>query len=97
MPSGGHNPLEAARFGAPIAAGPSMHNFAEMAALFDARSAWRRVADAGELGAAWRGWLDDPAAGRAVGERAAALIVENRGALERTLELLRPLLPGALR
>ena len=50
VPSGGHNPLEAARFGAPIAAGPSMHNFAEMAARFDARSAWRRVADARELG-----------------------------------------------
>jgi 3-deoxy-D-manno-octulosonic-acid transferase len=94
VPSGGHNPLEAARFGAPIAAGPSMQNFAEMAARFDARSAWRRVADARELGAAWRAWLDDPTAGRIVGERAAALVVENRGALERTLELLRPLLPG---
>ncbi len=97
VPSGGHNPLEAARFGAPIAAGPSMHNFAEMAALFDARSAWRRVGDAGELGSVWRCWLDDPAAGRAVGERAEALIAENRGALERTLELVLPLLPGTLR
>jgi 3-deoxy-D-manno-octulosonic-acid transferase len=93
--AGGHNPLEAARFGAPIAAGPSMHNFTEMAILFDSRSAWRRVADARELGAVWRGWLDDAASARAVGERAAALLAENRGALERTLELVRPLLPGA--
>ena len=37
VPTGGHNPLEAARFGAPIAVGPSMHNFAEMADGFDAR------------------------------------------------------------
>jgi 3-deoxy-D-manno-octulosonic-acid transferase len=97
VPSGGHNPLEAARFGAPIAAGPSMQNFAEMAALFDARSAWRRVAHARDLGAAWRAWLDDPTSGRIVGERAAALVVENRGALERTLELLRPLVAGPAR
>jgi 3-deoxy-D-manno-octulosonic-acid transferase len=97
VPSGGHNPLEAARFGAPIAAGPSMQNFAEMAALLDARSAWRRVAHARDLGAAWRAWLDDPTSGRIVGERAAALVVENRGALERTLELLRPLLAGPAR
>jgi 3-deoxy-D-manno-octulosonic-acid transferase len=97
VPSGGHNPLEAARFGAPIAAGPSMQNFAEMAALFDARSAWRRVAHARDLGAAWTAWLDDPTSGRIVGERAAALVVENRGALERTLELLRPLLAGPAR
>jgi 3-deoxy-D-manno-octulosonic-acid transferase len=69
-----------------------MHNFAEMAALFDSRSAWRRVADERELGAVWRGWLDAPAAAREVGERAAALLAENRGALDRTLELVRPLL-----
>jgi 3-deoxy-D-manno-octulosonic-acid transferase len=95
--SGGHNPLEAARFGVPIAVGPSMHNFAEMAALFDSRSAWRRVADGRELGAVWRAWLDDPGSGGLVGERAAALLDENRGALERTLELVRPLLSAPAR
>jgi 3-deoxy-D-manno-octulosonic-acid transferase len=95
VPTGGHNPLEPARFGVPVAAGPSMHNFAEMAALFDQRAAWRRVADGRELGAAWSQWLDDPATARAFGERAAGLIAENLGALERTLELVRPLLPAA--
>jgi 3-deoxy-D-manno-octulosonic-acid transferase len=95
--TGGHNPLEAARFGAPIAVGPSMHNFAEMAASFDSRSAWRHVASGRELGATWRGWLDQPASAREVGERAAALLAENRGALERTLELVRPLLAAAAR
>jgi 3-deoxy-D-manno-octulosonic-acid transferase len=94
VPSGGHNPLEAARFAAPIAVGPSMKNFAEMAALYDARAAWRRVADAGELAAAWTEWLDQPAIGRVLGERAAGILAENRGALERTLELVRPLLIG---
>jgi 3-deoxy-D-manno-octulosonic-acid transferase len=90
--TGGHNPLEPARFGVPIAVGPSMDNFRDMAARFDAGQAWRRVAGAADLGAVWRAWLDDPAAARAVGERARALVEENRGALSHTLALLEPML-----
>ena len=92
VPTGGHNPLEPARFGVPVAAGPSMTNFRDIADRFDRAGAWRRVADAGELGDAWRRWLDDPAAGREVGARAADLTASNRGAIARTLELLAPLL-----
>jgi 3-deoxy-D-manno-octulosonic-acid transferase len=88
VPTGGHNPLEAARFGVPLAAGPSMDNFRDMAEAFDRTGAWRRVRDAGELAAVWRQWLDDPAAARETGERALRLVAENRGALERTMEML---------
>jgi 3-deoxy-D-manno-octulosonic-acid transferase len=90
--TGGHNPLEAARYGIPIAVGPSMQNFRDMAERFDAAGAWRRVADGAELGRVWGEWLADPTAARARGERAAALVVENRGALARTLEMLAPIL-----
>jgi 3-deoxy-D-manno-octulosonic-acid transferase len=90
--TGGHNPLEAARYGLPIAVGPSMHNFRDMAERFDAAGAWRRVADAAELGRAWREWLTDPATARQQGERAAELLRENRGALDRTMEMLEPIL-----
>jgi 3-deoxy-D-manno-octulosonic-acid transferase len=89
VPTGGHNPLEAARFGVPLAVGPSMHNFREMAEAFDRAAAWRRVKDAGELGAVWREWLEDPEAGRATGERARQLVESNRGALEKTMEILK--------
>jgi len=96
VPTGGHNPLEAARFGVPLAAGPAMHNFRDMAEAFDRAGAWRRVEDATELAAVWREWLDDPAGAKTTGERARRLLEENRGALERTVELLAPIL-GARR
>jgi 3-deoxy-D-manno-octulosonic-acid transferase len=95
-PTGGHNPLEAARFGVPLAVGPSMHNFREMAEAFDRAGAWRRVADAGELGAAWREWLESPDAAREVGGRALRLVEENRGALARTLEMLEEVIPAVV-
>lgn len=92
VPTGGHNPLEAARYGVPIAVGPSMHNFREMAEAFDRASAWRRVNDARELADAWRSWLDDPQIAKEQGARAAALIEANRGALAKTVEMLAPIL-----
>lgn len=92
VPTGGHNPLEAARFGVPVAVGPSMHNFREMAEHFDRAGAWSRAADARALGDIWKEWLDNPAAARDQGSRATRLVDENRGALQRTLEMLAPLL-----
>jgi 3-deoxy-D-manno-octulosonic-acid transferase len=92
VPTGGHNPLEPARFGVPVAAGPSMHNFRDMAEQFDQARAWRRVVDAGELAAAWGEWIGDPEAAREQGERGLSLLEENRGALARTIEMLGPIL-----
>lgn len=95
VPTGGHNPLEAARFGVPTAVGPSMENFRDMAAAFDRRQAWARVADGGELGRVWAAWLAGAGGGAATGERARLLVEENRGALGRTVDLLAPLLAEA--
>jgi 3-deoxy-D-manno-octulosonic-acid transferase len=92
VPTGGHNPLEPARFGVPLAVGPSLHNFRDVAERFDRAGAWRRVVDAAELGDAWRGWLDDPAEAERQGRRGRALVETNRGALARTLDLLAPVL-----
>ena len=96
VPTGGHNPLEAARFGVPVAAGPSMENFREIAAGLDAAGAWRRVTGAADLGETWRRWLDDPAQARRVGEAARRLVASNRGAVDRTAEMLSAALGEAL-
>ncbi len=95
VPTGGHNPLEAARWGVPVAVGPSMENFRQMADDFDRREAWARAAGPEALGEVFRGWLDDPEAARALGARGRELVESNRGALDRTLELLAPLLARA--
>lgn len=92
-PTGGHNPLEAARFGVPLAVGPAMFNFQEMAEAFDRAGAWRRVADPGELGEAWREWVESPETGGEIGGRALRLVEENRGAVGKTMEMLKEVLP----
>jgi 3-deoxy-D-manno-octulosonic-acid transferase len=92
VPRGGQNPLEPARFGVPVVVGPSMENFREIAHAFDGASAWRRASDAATLAAAWGDWLANPELAREVGARGRALVEANRGALERTLALIRPLL-----
>jgi 3-deoxy-D-manno-octulosonic-acid transferase len=93
VPTGGHNPLEAARFGVPLAVGPAMFNFREMAEAFDRAEAWARVKDSEELGAVWREWLERTDQGREIGARALRLVEENRGALVKTMEMLGRVLP----
>lgn len=92
VPTGGHNPLEPARFAVPIVVGPSMENFREIAEGFDRAEAWRRVADAGGLAEAWIRWLDRAEEAAELGRRGGEILEANRGALERTLEMLDPML-----
>ncbi len=88
VPTGGHNPLEPARFGIPTTVGPSMHNFREMAEQFQQADAWRQVENASELALAWQALLDDPAEAQQLGERATRLVEAHRGSLCRTRRAL---------
>jgi 3-deoxy-D-manno-octulosonic-acid transferase len=88
VPTGGHNPLEPARFAVPIVVGESMENFQEMADKFNQADAWRQVRGATGLAAAWDAWLSDADEAAAVGLRGAELLAANRGALERTVRML---------
>jgi 3-deoxy-D-manno-octulosonic-acid transferase len=92
VPTGGHNPLEAAHYGVPVAVGASMENFREIARKFDEAAAWKRVDGAEDLAAVWLEWLDDASAGGRIGARGADLVAANQGALDKTLTALAPLL-----
>jgi 3-deoxy-D-manno-octulosonic-acid transferase len=90
--TGGHNLLEPAAVGVPTVFGPHMFNFAEIAALTLERRAGRQVGAPGELAEAVAHYLENPNARFEAGEAGRKLVEENRGALERTLKLLAPLL-----
>jgi 3-deoxy-D-manno-octulosonic-acid transferase len=94
VPTGGHNPLEAARYATPVVVGPSMQNFPEISRLFDEASAWQRVHDAESLGACWNRWLDDPDRAVQLGHAGERIVAKNRGAVKRTLTILTRWLPA---
>ncbi len=94
VPTGGHNPIEAACHGAAIVAGPSMHNFKEIEKRFDADDSWQRVQNAAELARVWDQWLRDPQVAAALGRRAARVFESNKGALAKTRAFLEHHLEG---
>ncbi len=92
VPTGGHNPLEPAVYGVPVVTGPKLHNFSEVYAELITKGGAVVVWRGEELGRQLASWMADPAAAREVGEAARRVVVSNRGAAGRTVELLLGLL-----
>ena len=92
VPTGGHNPIEAAAAGVPVCFGPSMSNFREIAKVFLKNGAAAEVKSAGEVGEFAARMIEEDGEQRAWGARARETVLQNRGASERTarriLELL---------
>jgi len=86
---GGHNILEPAFYGIPILFGPHMENFQEIAELFLAGRGALAVKDGSDLSQKLIWLLLHPQEAEAMGARARAILRENRGATQRTLDLLR--------
>jgi 3-deoxy-D-manno-octulosonic-acid transferase len=85
VPSGGHNILEPAAFGKIPVFGPSMENFAEIAARFVSADAAIQVESPEDAGVAWIELLRNPDRRRKMGENAKRLIDNSRGATDRAL------------
>jgi 3-deoxy-D-manno-octulosonic-acid transferase len=92
VPVGGHNLLEPAALGIPVLTGPHNFNGAEVARLLIARGAAEVVHNAGELGARVSALLADPAERARIGAEGRACVEGSRGALEKLLALIEPLL-----
>jgi 3-deoxy-D-manno-octulosonic-acid transferase len=92
VPTGGHNPLEAAMWGVPVLSGPHVHNFEEVFEELVAAGAARLVADPEELRVAATVWLDDDRLAEAAGDSGRRVVERNRGATARTVDALLELL-----
>jgi 3-deoxy-D-manno-octulosonic-acid transferase len=92
IPHGGQNMLEPAALGKPVVFGPHVENFQESAdRLLQAQGAIQ-VKDERELEARLRELLADRPRARALGARALETIEAAKGATERTVAVLKPLL-----
>ena len=92
---GGHNILEAAQYGIPVLVGPHTENFRDMVNLFRDAGAVRVVGPA-ELPLVLTELAENDSERQAMGQRALETLQAHRGATERTLQALEPLLAGAL-
>lgn len=86
----GQNIVEPAAYGKSVVVGPRLDNFEAIVQDFQQANAFCQVADEAELCAVVQRLMLDPEARREMGERAAALVRQQAGALDRTLALICP-------
>jgi 3-deoxy-D-manno-octulosonic-acid transferase len=90
---GGHNILEPAIFGKPIVFGPHMQNFKEIADAFLSNDAAVQVPSDRELDETLLALVTDSVRRARLGAAARALVEANRGAKNKTLQVIGELLP----
>jgi 3-deoxy-D-manno-octulosonic-acid transferase len=92
VPVGGHNLLEPAALSRPVLTGPGHANAREVLQALQAADGVRVVSDGAQLGRAVAELLSDAGARQRLGAQALAVVIANRGAGARIMELLAPLL-----
>jgi 3-deoxy-D-manno-octulosonic-acid transferase len=90
---GGQNPIEPAALGKAIVFGPNMQNFAAIAEAFLKQRGAVQVRDAAGLERTLEELFGDEPGRAALGQNALRVVRENRGAIERTVELIVKHLP----
>lgn len=92
VPIGGHNLLEPAALGLPLVSGPHVFNAQEIAAMFIEKGACRIAGDAEQLTDVVEDMLTDYDKAKECGELGRRILEQNRGALQRLLAMIEPLL-----
>jgi 3-deoxy-D-manno-octulosonic-acid transferase len=85
---GGHNLLEPCAVGVPVIFGPHMFHFEEISSMVIECGAGSQVYDEHGLVDKVAMYLEQPALRKAAGQAARLLVAENRGAVERTMQLI---------
>ncbi len=93
-PIGGHNVLEPAALGVPVLVGPNTFNFAEVTELLIEHAACERIDGVETLSAALQRLLSQPELRQRMGDAAIAVVEAERGAVTKTLEIVRRTLAG---
>lgn len=88
VPVGGHNLLEPAVWGKPVIFGPCTDHCAEIATLLLRAGGAYRVNGSQEIVRQVGEWLSDPAVRNSVGQAARRVVLDNQGALQRSLQLI---------
>jgi len=91
---GGQNPIEPGALGKAMVFGPNMQNFGEITGRFLAQQAAVQVNDAAALEASLARLLADASEREQMGRRARAVVEENLGAIQRTVDMIVPHLQG---
>lgn len=94
VPTGGHNPLEPARWALPLLSGPHVFNFAAITTLLADAGGLREVNDAEELSREVVALLQNPSARERAGRAALGVLAAHRGALQRVVALVSSELAG---
>lgn len=85
---GGQNPIEPGALGKPMVFGPNMQNFAAIVDAFLRADGAIQVQDASGLEKAIGDLLSDPAMRERLGRNALKVVRENRGSIERTVDMI---------
>lgn len=92
--AGGQNPIEPCAAGKPVVFGPNMQNFKDVVRIILEKDGAVQVRDAAELEKVFAELLGNEARRRELGENAAGVVRENRGAIKRTVDLIVSQLAG---
>ncbi|MCP9451786.1 MAG: 3-deoxy-D-manno-octulosonic acid transferase [Nitrospira sp.] len=97
VPVGGHNLLEPAAWGKPVLFGPYTDHCAEVATMLEKAGGGKRVRNMEELIRVCDEWLAEAQVREQAGQAARRVVLENQGALKRSLDLIESCLASVSR